>query len=198
MNSTKGARVHGVGPGTVLGGRYTARERFGTATSGAERWSASDTTLGREVTLLVLPWDDAAADAVLDAARRAAGVDNRRLVRVLDVGTSNGVAFVVEEGLVGARTLTSRIIGGGLPSEEVRRVTGEAATGLEAARQRGLHHLHLGPDAVYCLPDGSVKVLGVATDSALAGDDDDESDADASRRDAVSIVTLVYAGLTGR
>ena len=62
---------------------------------------------------------------------------------VLDVGVSEGLAFVVEESLHGAHTLTSLLAQGGLPAEEVRRMVGETATALDAAGQRGLHHLML-------------------------------------------------------
>ena len=113
--------------------------------------------------------NDPNADATLDAARRAAGVDHDRLVRILDVGRSDEIAFFVEEALYEAHTLTHLLEQGGLPSEEARRIAGETATGLEAARGRGLHHLQLTPAYVLRTGDGSVKVSGLATAAALAG-----------------------------
>lgn len=188
--------MRGVGPSTVLGGRYTVQRRL-EQMPGAERWSAHDTTLERDVALVCFEAAGPNADAALDAARRAAGLDNPRLVRLLDVGRSDDLAFFVEEALTGGHTLTSLLEQGGLPSEEVRRIAGEAATGLEAARARGLHHLQLTPSSILRTADGTVKVRGLATTAALAGVDELDSTA-ASRADAIGVVAVAYAGLTSR
>ncbi len=188
--------MHGVGPSTVLGGRYAVQRRLAQLPR-AERWSAHDTTLERDVVVICFAADDPNADAALDAARRAAGVDNERLVRILDVGRSDEVAFFVEEALHAAHTLTHLLEQGGLPSEEVRRIAGETAVGLEAARGRGLHHLQLSPSHIWRTGDGAIKVSGLATAAALAGIDDLDS-AEASRADAVGAVAITYAALTSR
>jgi hypothetical protein len=163
----------------------------------AERWSAHDATLERDVVVVCFPEDDPHADATLDAARRVAGLDNHRLVRVLDVGRSEGIAFFVEEAIHDAHSLAQILEQGGLPAEEVRRIAGETATGLEAARGRGLHHLRLSPDSVLRSHDGTIKVRGVATLAAMASDDDIDATA-AARLDAVGVVALAYAALTSR
>ena len=188
--------MHGVGPSTVLGGRYAVQRRLAQLPR-AERWSAHDTTLERDVVVICFAADDPNADAALDAARRAAGVDNERLVRILDVGRSDEVAFFVEEALHEAHTLTHLLEQGGLPSEEARRIAGETAVGLEAARGRGLHHLQLSPSHIWRTGDGAIKVSGLATAAALAGIDDLDS-AEASRADAVGAVAITYAALTSR
>ena len=118
-------------------------------------------------------------------------------MRILDVGRSEGVAYFVEEALREAHTLTHLLEQGGLPSEEARRIAGETATGLEAARGRGLHHLRLTPSSILRAGDGAIKVSGLATAAALAGDDDLDS-AQASRADAVGVVAITYAALTSR
>ncbi len=188
--------MQGVGPGSLLGGRYVAQHRV-SQHARFERWAAEDQTLDRDVVLLCFAADGPQASAALDAARRAAGVEEPRLVRVLDVGSRDGVAFVVEEPLSGALSLAASLATGGLPSEEARRVVGEAASALETARVRGLHHQVLTPRSVLRLEDGSVKVRGLATEAALL--EAEESDpARASRRDAVALVGLTYAVLTGR
>ena len=187
--------MEGVGPGTTLDGRYTTQRRI-EQRHGAERWSADDTTLGRSVVVLCLPERDHRASALLDAARRAAGLDTPTLQRVLDVGREGGVAWVVEADGSEARSLAQLVHEGGLPADEVRRIVGEVATALESARQRGLHHLDLSPDDVLRTLDGEVRLRGLATSAALAELDDLESEV-ASRRDAVGVVSLTYAGLTG-
>jgi len=185
--------VHGVNPGTELG-RYTLEARI-EEIRGGERWTARDSTLERDVSLLVMPIDAEETDAALDAARRAANVEAPQLVRILDVGSDGSdYSFIAEDGVSGSRTLGEVIGTDALPAEEVRRITGEIATGVEAARARGLHHLGLSPEHVLITPDGRIKVRGLATTAALAGIETEGEEAD--REDARAIVALAYAGLT--
>jgi len=188
--------VHGLGPGTIVGDRYTVQRRLSRSRDRA-RWTAHDTTLERDVNLTVFPSDHPNADAAMDAARRAAGVEDSRLVRVLDVGVQDEFAWIVEESLPGARSVAALLEQGGLPAEEVRRVTGEAATGLETGRSRGLHHQRLTPHEVMRASDGTVKVSGLAIAAALDGVDEVDP-VEASRADAVALVALAYAALTSR
>ncbi len=190
--------MHGVGPGTILGGRYSLRRRL-TQGRDLERWSAHDTTLERPVTLTVFDAEDPHRTGILDAARRAAGVEDTRLVRILDVGTQDGNSYFVEEAMVGAESLAAVLARGALPAEEARRIVGEVASGLETARQRGLHHLRLTPHWVLRTREGAVKVGGVAVAAAIEAPDVREPDAAAaSRRDAVCVVAVAYAALTTR
>ncbi|HEY5247209.1 MAG TPA: protein kinase family protein [Dermatophilaceae bacterium] len=190
--------MQGVDPGTVLGSRYALRHRLSQGDD-VERWSAHDTTLEREVTLTLVGTEHHNGAGVLDAARRAAGVEDTRLVRILDVGTHDGSSFIVEEAMSGSESLASLILQGPLPAEEARRIAGETAKGLEAAGVRGLHHLRLTPHHVLIAPDGSIRVSGVAVAASIEGSEDREPDsASALRRDAVSLVAIVYAALTTR
>ena len=188
--------MQSVGPGSLLGGRYVVQRRVSQQTR-FERWTAADQILDREVVLLCFEADGPQAPATLDAARRAAGIEESRLVRVLDVGSNDGVAFVVEEPLTGARSLTSVLRDGGLPAEEARRIVGEAASALESARVRGLHHQVLTPRSLMRLEDGFIKVRGLATEAALLEAEESSPDS-ASRTDAVALVSIAYAALTGR
>jgi hypothetical protein len=179
----------------VLVGRYRLDERVDTNPDGS-LWRAVDSTLDRKVTIRVLrPGHPFAAD-VADAARRAALVDDPRLVRVLDVGTDGDIAYVVSEHVAGD-TLEALVGPGPLPPPVVRRLVGEAAETLARAGSRGLHHLRLTPRSLVVRPDGSVKLLGTAVEAAAAGLEPDHA-ATASRVDAVALAGLVYAGLTGR
>ncbi|MEO6790025.1 MAG: hypothetical protein ABI249_08600, partial [Ornithinibacter sp.] len=155
-----------------------------------------DTTLGRTVSVLCMAADDHRAPALLDAARRAASVTHSIFVRILDVGTDDEIAYVVEEDLDEARTLTQLVESGGVPGDEVRRITGEVASGLDAASARGMHHLDLRPDDVLRTPDGDVRLRSLGTAAVRVGEDGAEAD-EAARRDAVGVVALAYAGLTG-
>jgi eukaryotic-like serine/threonine-protein kinase len=188
--------VQGVGPGTILGGRYFLRRRL-TQGRDVERWSAHDTTLARTIALTIVDVEHPNRAGVLDAARRAAGVEDARLVRILDVGTQDGNSYFVEEEMEDALSLTTILLRGPLPAEEARRIVGEVASGLETARQRGLHHLRLTPNVVMRTADGAIRISGVAVAAAI--DDAQEPDpAAASRLDAVGVVALAYAALTSR
>ena len=194
--------MRGVGPGSTLGGRYVLDTPVQQAPA-FERWRATDGTLRREVVVLCFPVQEdgdgrpgGRAAAALDAARRAAGVEDARLVKVLDVSRDGATAYVVEEPLDGARDLADLVADRPLPGEEARRLVGEAAAGLESARRRGLHHGALDPSGLLRLPDGRVKVRGLATQAALLGLDDLDP-ASASREDAVTLVALAHAALTG-
>jgi hypothetical protein len=190
--------VQGVGQGTVLGGRYALRHRL-SQDHELERWSAHDTTLLREVTLTIVGSDHPNNASVLDAARRAAGVEDTRLVRILDVGLQDESSFIVEETMSGSVSLASILLHGPVPAEEARRVAGETAKGLETATHRGLHHLRLTPHHVMIAPDGTVRLSGVAVAGAIEEPAEQGLDAaTASRRDAICLVALVYAALTGR
>lgn len=188
-------------PGTMLGRRYALEELLAQRGDVLEYWSALDATLERLVAVTVLPsTGDRAilAHAVLDGARRTAGVDDPRLVRVLDVGEENGYCWIVEEGLPDAESLASLTSSGEqLPAEEARRVVGEAAVGLESARRRGLHHLYLNPHSVLRTRDGSIKVSGVGVTAAIEQTDDIGA-REASLIDTADLASLLYTGLTGR
>ncbi|HEX3004436.1 MAG TPA: protein kinase family protein [Angustibacter sp.] len=189
-----------MGPGSSLGGRYVLRERLEDSALSSS-WQAHDDVLDRRVHLRAVSSDHPHAAAVLDAARRAAAVEDARLVRVLDVGEDDGVTFVVSEWLPTA-SLAHRLRGGPLPPSVARTVVGEAALALEAARHRGLHHLRLTPERVHVLDDGTVKVTELATAAALDGldvGDDADSTMDgeqATALDTRDLIALAYATLT--
>jgi hypothetical protein len=136
-----------------------------------------------------------AAD-VADAARRAALIDDVRLVRVLDVGSDGEVGFVVSE-YVDGDSLATLVERSPLSPPAVRRIIGEVAQGLDGAAGRGLHHLRLTPRSVIVCRDGSVKISGTAVEAAAAGLEPDHA-ATASRVDTVALIALLYSGLTGR
>ncbi|WP_448073982.1 murein biosynthesis integral membrane protein MurJ [Georgenia yuyongxinii] len=186
-----------VGTDRLLGGRYEIHGAPLHARAGAVAWRAHDTILDREVQVLVLPPDGRHNALVLDAARRAALVEDHRLVRVLDVDDEDTRPHVVTERVRGydLGTLSRR---GGLPPALARAVIGETASALESARRHGVHHLALEPASVSITDDGQVLVTGLATDAALLGaGEDDESPLTTTRQDAVDLVRLLYLALTG-
>ena len=157
--------MEGVGPGTTLDGRYTTQRRI-EQRHGAERWTADDTTLGRSVVVLCLPERDHRASALLDAARRAAGLDTPTLQRVLDVGREGGVAWVVEAdgsitlgGLTGADGITRMVREVQTAIEQVAAAAQQAArtsaeAGIAASEQgKGAEQLAAAIEEIASLAD---------------------------------------------
>lgn len=182
-----------VGRGTVLAGRYRVLSPVVSDLAGASAWQATDQILDRPVRVRIL--EHGAVAPALDAARRAALVTDGRLVRVLDVGTHEGYGYVVSEQLVG-QSLARLVAQGPLTADQARAVVGEAASALEIARRRGVHHLALRPSVLHVSPDGRVLVSGLALDAALLGDSGGDARS-TTRADAVGLVRLLYAALTG-
>ncbi len=140
-----------IGQGTQLAGRYRLEHPVEFDLPGAECWTATDQILDRPVRALLLR--EGRVREAQDAARRAALVTDPRLLRVLDVGDHEGVAFVVTERVPG-RDLGQLTAHGPLPADQARAIVGEAAVALEVARRRGVHHLALRPSAVHVTPAG--------------------------------------------
>ncbi|MGO1318219.1 MAG: protein kinase family protein [Cellulomonadaceae bacterium] len=179
--------------GTLLADRYRIAQRVESDLVDVEAWSAEDLILERTVRIAVLTGPR--AEIALDEARRAALVTDRRLARVLDVGTAQDRRYAVLEDVTGA-TLTGLVVEAPLPAAQARAIVGEAASALEAARTRGLHHLALRPDAVR-ITDGRVIVTGLGIDGALQVFDRSDALSD-SRADAVGLVSLLFYALTAR
>ena len=188
-------------PGTVMVDRYRLVQLAATDLAAAEAWEAHDQILDRPVRVTFI--DGQYASAALDAARRAALVADPRLSRVLDVGSTDLGAgqrsYIISEPYRGT-TLTEVVSGGLVDAQQARAVVGEAAAALEAAGQRGVHHLALRPEAVRV--DGHrVVVTGLGIDAALAGVDggrEHVTGAGAAAADARDLVALAYYALTAR
>lgn len=212
------ADLDDVGHGSVVAGRYRLEDRLRVTPQGSA-WRAVDTTLERPVLLRLHAGPH--HEDVLDAARRAAVVEDPRLQRVLDAGpvaraqrpvhvdpeegdpggppdgpaaTDDGVYVVTE--LAGGRTLAERLREGPMPAPQARAVVGEAAAALERAGRGGLHHLRLTPDSLLLSRDSAVTVTGTAVEAAAHGTETEDAAA-ADRADAVALVAVLYAALTG-
>src|SRR4051794_5208813 len=192
---TRRRQLEGVGHGSVLAGRYRLEERVRTRTDGST-WRAVDEALERPVLIRVFPSTRPPTPEVIDAARRAALVEDPRLQRVLAAGEERGTAYVVLERVPG-RSLAELLAVGALPAETARRIIGEASQALDRASTRGLHHLRLRPTSLIIGQDGVVTISGTAIDAAAHGEDG-VPPAPARRADAVGLVTLLYAALTAR
>jgi WD40 repeat protein len=146
--------------GTTLG-PYEILELLGAGGMG-EVYRARDPRLGREVAVKVLPAEVAGDEQRLAfferEARAVAALNHPNILTVFDVGTHDGVPYVVTELLEGEtlRELVSR------RTPTVRQILGwalQAARGLEAAHSKDIVHRDLKPENLFLTTDGRVKVL---------------------------------------
>jgi serine/threonine protein kinase len=127
-----------------------------------EVYRATDTKLGRDVALKVLPAEMASHPERLERFRREAkalaALDHPGVVGVYSVEESGGIHFLTMQ-LVEGRPLDKLIPENGLPVERILEVTTALADALAAAHERGIVHRDLKPANVMVTADGRVKVL---------------------------------------
>jgi tRNA A-37 threonylcarbamoyl transferase component Bud32/outer membrane protein assembly factor BamB len=119
--------------------------------------------LDRKVAVKVLPADRARDPAARERfhreARAAAALDHPHIVRVFDMGTSEGTPYLVMEYIDG-EDLQSRLDRDGpLPYRDAVAQVAQAAAGLQHAHERGFVHRDVKPGNLICGRDGTVKVL---------------------------------------
>ncbi|MDP9190125.1 MAG: serine/threonine-protein kinase [Acidobacteriota bacterium] len=168
-----------IAPSTRLG-PYEIIARIGAGGMG-EVWRARDTRIGRDVAVKILPPEFASSADRLhrfeQEARAAGGLNHPNLVTIHDLGTDNGVPYIVMELLEG-ETLRERIGTDGTPRIPIRKaidMSVQIANGLAAAHERGIVHRDLKPENIFVTPDGRVKILdfGLAKLTAVESMNDD-------------------------
>ena len=146
--------------GTTLA-HYRITEALGAGGMG-EVWRATDTKLGREVALKVLPAEMAADPERLDRFRREAtmlaALDHPGVVGVYSVEESDGVHFLTMQ-LVEGESLDHLIPEGGMEVDRILEIGTAIAEALAAAHDKGIVHRDLKPANVMVADDGRVKVL---------------------------------------
>jgi len=138
-----------------------------------EVYRASDTKLGRDVALKVLPAEMAHDPERLVRFRREAKalaqLDDPNIVTIHSVEESDGVHFLTMQ-LVEGQPLDRLIPAGGLPVEQIVEIARALADALAAAHEKGIVHRDLKPANVMVSSEGRVKVLdfGLAKDVRAA------------------------------
>ncbi|MVA74569.1 murein biosynthesis integral membrane protein MurJ [Auraticoccus sp. F435] len=163
--------------GDVLGRRYRLEEVVA-GRADAHTWRAFDQVLSRSVLVQVLPPDDPRSPALLEAARASAVATDSRFLRVLDAVESNDPevgSYIVTEFSPG-QTLEVMLAQGPLSALEAAWLVREVADALAGMHAMGLHHRHLGPDAITITPAGNLKITGFLLEAAIVPDDADEPD----------------------
>ena len=164
-------------PGQILA-HYRITAAIGAGGMG-EVYRATDTKLGRDVALKVLPADMASDPHRLDRFRREAkalaALDHPGIVTVFSVEEADSVQFLTMQ-LVEGQPLDRLIPEVGLPVERILEIATGLADALAAAHDKGIIHRDLKPANVMVTKDGRVKVLdfglakvGASGDAAQGG-----------------------------
>src|SRR5713101_9658772 len=127
-----------------------------------EVYRARDPRLGGDVAIKVLPSHlsgDASALARFEReAKVLAALSHPNILTIFDVGSENGVSFVVMELLPG-ETLRSRIVQRRPHWPHAVQMGIEIAEGLSAAHCRGIVHRDLKPENIFLTRDEHIKIL---------------------------------------
>ncbi len=178
--------------GDVLADRYRLDDLL--AESGGGRfWRAHDQVLHRAVAVHVLAADDDRAEQLLDAARTAGPVADRRLLRVLDADVIDGRCYVVNEWGHGDSLDNLLVREGPLAPRRAAWLVAEVADSIAEAHAVGLAHGRLAPENILIDQHGQVRIIGFGVDAALHGLP--------PRRisvDEIDLVALLYCALTGK
>jgi Tol biopolymer transport system component len=155
-------------PGTRLG-IYHITAPIGEGGMG-QVYRATDTTLGRQVAIKILP-DAFASDPERLArfqreAKTLASLNHPHIAAIYGFEKSSGLHALVME-LVDGEDLSQRITRGAIPMDEALPIARQIAEALEAAHEQGIIHRDLKPANIKVRPDGAVKVLDFGLAKAI-------------------------------
>ena len=155
-------------PGTRLG-PYEITAPLGEGGMG-QVWRATDTSLGRQVAIKILPEAFAAdPDRLARFEREAktlASLNHPNIAAIHGFEKSSGVQALVME-LVEGDDLSQRIARGAIPLDEALPIAKQIAEALEAAHEQGIIHRDLKPANIKVRADGTVKVLDFGLAKAM-------------------------------
>jgi Tol biopolymer transport system component len=127
-----------------------------------EVYRASDSRLGREVAVKVLPTEFSADPERLRRfereARAAGALNHPGLLTIHDFGSHDGAPYIVSE-LLDGETLRERLRRGALPVAKAIDYASQIAKGLAAAHDKGIVHRDLKPENLFVCKDGRLKIL---------------------------------------
>jgi len=127
-----------------------------------EVYRARDERLHRDVAVKVLPQTFAADQERLRRftieAQSAGTLNHPNILAIYDIGTHEGLPYIVSELLEG-ETLRKRLEGGKLSVAKTIDYARQIASGLAAAHSRMITHRDIKPDNLFITRDGRVKIL---------------------------------------
>ena len=143
-----------------------------------EVYRATDTTLGRDVAIKVLPPEVVQDPERLGRFKREAhllaSLNHPHIAAIYGLEEADGKPFLALE-LVEGEDLKERLARGAIPIEEALEIAEQIAEALEAAHNKGIVHRDLKPANVKLTPDGKVKVLDFGLAKAWSGEAPDGS-----------------------
>lgn len=174
--------------GTKLGA-YEIRSALGAGGMG-EVYRATDTRLGRDVALKVLPAEMACNSERLARfqreARAVASLNHPHIVTLYSVEEADGIPFLTMEYVPG-ESLDRRIPPGGLPVSQLIEIARALAEALVAAHEKGVVHRDLKPANIMLTGEGRIKIL----DFGLAKETGDR------KRDDATVDQTQFGSLVG-
>ena len=141
---------------------YTILEQIGAGGMGVV-YSARDLKLGRMVALKFLPphliSDPTEKARFVREAKAASALDHPNICTIYEIDDApDGLMFIAMAAYEGA-TLDARITSGPLPLMESLELAIQAATGLQAAHDKGIVHRDIKSSNLFVTKDGQVKIL---------------------------------------
>jgi len=193
--------------------RYRLLELVAEDGPGIALWHAYDEVLDRPVSIRVIPLSDPRLASVLAAAQAAALIDDRRLLRVLDIidipaaedspeGPGGACQGIVSEWASG-RTLEQALLernGTPFAAAEALGLVADIARAVAAGASEGVCHGRLRPSSVFITDAGEVRVRGLAVDAAVFGNEplsDGSTSATPALVDVDALGCLTYLLSTG-
>src|ERR1700758_1400513 len=127
-----------------------------------EVYRARDPRLQRDVAIKGLPSSFTADPERLrrfeEEARAVAALNPPNIVSIYDIGSDNGVHYIVSELLEG-EALRERIGLGAMPARKAIELAVQLANGLATAHESGIVHRDLKPENVFLTKNGRLKIL---------------------------------------
>jgi serine/threonine protein kinase/Tol biopolymer transport system component len=127
-----------------------------------EVYRARDSRLNRDVAVKVLPHSFAEDPERLRRftleAQSAGSLNHPNILAIYDLGTHDGMPYIVSELLEG-ETLRKRLSAGKLGAAKAIDFARQIASGLAAAHARGIVHRDIKPENLFVTRDGRVKIL---------------------------------------
>ena len=146
-------------------------------------YRAHDARIKRDVALKIMRWTSATPEQVARFSREAhaaGSLNHPNIIAVYDVGTENGMPFVVTE-LLDGETLRDKLRPGLLPFRRAVEIGVQIANALDAAHRKNIWHRDVKPANVFITNDWRAKLLdfGIAKlsepDPKIQGDIDTAS-----------------------
>lgn len=153
--------------GMFIGDRYEIINKIGTGGM-SDVYKAKDHTLGRFVAIKVLKSEFSEdvnfVTKFRTEAQSAAGLEHPNIVNIYDVGSENGMHYIVMEYVEGITLKTYIEKKGQLTFKEAVSIAIQVGRGIEAAHNKGIIHRDIKPQNIIISTEGKVKVtdFGIA------------------------------------